>query len=357
MTRQSKILFGVFCLALLQACQTLGLERSTGTPIGEQLLELTMMKPEEFKADQALVHLDALFDHLDIPEETRRFYLQQKRVTLFIDNLEAPSLSNALVIARSNVDIAHANNVIVIAAGQVNISHGANLVLVAGKAIHVSHHNQKTNAASQNGIFVTKESLTLVHDRNPVIYAVQGATLSFVTESQIYNTDVDIPHNTPYTEKRIKPLFHDEPRRKPVSRKQSKSTAKLSNETIPTTGKRCTYPPIDESSLFKKMLPEIRREADCALIESAKIQCEKEPGIDGHTAKTAQEKWTFHGCGREVDVFVSGSVSVNNAHANDTPASHGGLSSPGSAYRSIYIVRPMTALTISGTNTNLRVED
>jgi len=169
-----KILLGTFCFAFLSACQTLGLERSADTPVGEQLLELTMVEPEKFKADQALLHLDALFDHLNIPEETRQFYLQQKRVTLFIDSLEAPSLSNALVIARSNVQIAHANNVIVIAAGQVNISHGANLVLIAGKTINVSHHNQNTNTANQSGIFVTKESLKLVHDRNPVIYAFRA---------------------------------------------------------------------------------------------------------------------------------------------------------------------------------------
>jgi hypothetical protein len=270
---------------------------------GEDALALATQRQAGATREDVTRALERIFDRLEIPPERRARYAFAASANLVKERkyYEADELSESVLLAGGSVKLGFAHNAVIISGGDVVIAHGAGLIVIARGSIHLSFENALLDKVDARGIYISAGAIDIGSAVGPTVYAVKGAKVDHSGPITAYNSDLRVGDGLLATKHATAALFLGEPIRAP----EPSHMLVNAGETMRHGGQRCRTAVWDEVDLLTRMLPAVRREANCPSIDSASVTCTQE--ADAKNAFTSREHWAFGLCGRTVGASVSSS--------------------------------------------------
>ncbi|XKH00865.1 hypothetical protein LG325_12335 [Marinobacter nauticus] len=216
---------------LLSGCAVFDGKQSHNYP-GSYMLSLTQQAEtasDEQLHKEARKSLDAMLLALPIDKnDTARYKLSAQPVQIMRQsgNLEIshlmtrdasgipvapgrslPGAAKTVIVVDGNFKASHASNAVIIAAGDVSISHSAGNVVVAGGDIDIGHDG----SMSAGSLVFTKGKVQISHANHSLVYANNGAQVSFATGVRSFNTPTRKTSHGHVNNTRIDDLFKPEP--------------------------------------------------------------------------------------------------------------------------------------------------
>ncbi len=270
---------------------------------GEDALALAEQRSADATREDAVRALERIFDVLEIPAERRTRYAFAASANLVRAQkyYEGDELSESILLAGGGVKLGFARNAVIVSGGDVVIAHGAGLIVIARGSIRLSHENALLDKGDARGIYISAAGIDIGSAVGPTVYAVKGARIGHSGRVTAYNSDLRVADGVIATKHTTAALFLGEPIRTPGPPNMLVNAG----ETMPHGGQRCRTALWDEVDLLTRMLPAVRREANCPSIDAATVTCTQE--ADAANAYTSREHWSFRLCGRTVGAAVSSS--------------------------------------------------
>jgi len=286
--------------AFLAAALALAATGASGQSVypGEDALALAGERYGRATPALAAAALERIFERLQVPAPRRERYAYVGSATLqkSRDYFETPQLSETVLVAAKSVRIGFARNVLVISGGDVDISHASGVVVIAAGSFRLSHESAALGP-EPSGVYVVRGRAELGWGVSPIVYAAKGGKTGYSGPVTAYNTDVSVPSGVQVVTHNRGALFRGEPVRPALPPQMLVN----SGESMAFTGQRCRAF-AGTSDQLDRMLPYVRREANCPRIASAAVRCASESG-EGAAAR-AQELWTFELCERTAEVRI-----------------------------------------------------
>ena len=269
---------------------------------GDETLGLASTQWQKADETQAARRLRALLVHLQLEAARAQRYgdFESAKFIKAESFLEIGELSHAVLIARRGAKIGKASNLTVIANGEVEIAFASSVLVVAAGSIRISHEVGRHSG----GVYVTRSSVHIAHGNDAVVYARGGAEISNAAAIVAYNTDVKTSYVTVTSHLRGR-LFRDEP----VRTARSHQPPVTKPEVLNFGGDRCAVG-IEIDYLARQLPPMVRREAECARIDSAFVRCEENRGSP--PSGSSRERWIFQACGKKVEVLLTSAANLRS---------------------------------------------
>jgi len=117
-----------------------------------------------------------------------------------------PGAAKTVIVVDGNFQASHASNVLIIAAGDVSISHSAGNVVIAGGDVDIGHDG----SMGAGSLVFTQGKVQISHANNSLVYASNGAQMSFATRVRSFNTPTRKTSHGPVNNTKIDDLFKPE---------------------------------------------------------------------------------------------------------------------------------------------------